>query len=158
MRNQKGFSLIELLLVVTIIGIILSISIPSFLASRRASNEASAQSSLRTIFSAQVSYQATSASGAFASDLTTLANAKIIDPLLGSGTKSGYSFLVVDQSGSGLTAVFGCYGIPANTSGIGATGSRRYGLTEAGVLRGDTAITTTPDTRSLINEMAAFNN
>jgi type IV pilus assembly protein PilA len=138
MRNkQKGFSLIELLIVVAIILIIAAIAIPNLLRSKMAANEASAVGSLRTINTAAVQFSINY--GNFPTKLDDLGPASspsstaadLIDSALVTGSKSGYLFTYTGDSSSGYQK----YTITGEPKSAGVTGQRYFFTDQSGVIR-----------------------
>jgi prepilin-type N-terminal cleavage/methylation domain-containing protein len=142
-NKQKGFSLIELLIVVAIILIIAAIAIPNLLRSKMSANESSAVATLRTLNTSAVSYSTTygnyppslASLGPVASGTApTSTTADLVDSVLGQdpATKSGYTF-VYAGSGSPVSS----YTITATPLNVGTTGQRGFFTNQSGVIRAD---------------------
>jgi type IV pilus assembly protein PilA len=130
-KGQKGFSLVELLIVVAIIGIISAIALPNLMASRRAANEANAISAMRTLSTAQVNYWFTFGGGSYGS-LEQLSNERVIDSKLANATdaanaRSGYIYGMRILN-SGASYVAGSAPVTAST------GSRNFSCDQPGVI------------------------
>jgi type IV pilus assembly protein PilA len=143
-HRAGGFSLIEILIVITVILVIAGIAIPQLLRSKMIANESAAASALRSICTVQVSYESTFNLG-FAPNLASLgppppgnlptaSNADLIDSVLASGIRNGYSFVYVpiDTGGTGKPDAFT---VNANPVSPGQTGEKYFYVDQTNVIR-----------------------
>ncbi|MGI9101101.1 MAG: prepilin-type N-terminal cleavage/methylation domain-containing protein [Terriglobales bacterium] len=141
MRREKGFSLIELLIVVAIILIIAAIAIPNMMRARMQANEASAVASVRTISTAETTYASTYPNVGYTCTLGELGPpasgvamsstaAGILDNVLASGVKAGYTFNLQGCSGTPVAQ----YTSTAAPVTVGGTGQRAFCSATPGVI------------------------
>jgi prepilin-type N-terminal cleavage/methylation domain-containing protein len=141
--KNKGFSLIELLIVVTIILIIAAIAIPNLVKNKIVANEAAAVETLRTLNGSMLLYA--NSYGGFPHALSEMgpassgtaassAAADLIDSLLAAGVKSGYRFSYVAGSTDPSSRVVS-YSITATPVTVGSTGQRSFFTDESGTIR-----------------------
>ena len=150
--KKRGFSLIELLIVIAIILIIAAIAIPNLLRSRIAADEASAVGSLRTLNTAEITYNTTYPNVGFACSLSVMgppasstaassSAAGLIDSNLSGGVKSGYSFVFLTSTCVPANGVNTTYDIGARPVSPGVTGGRYFCSDVSGVIQYNAATT-----------------
>jgi type IV pilus assembly protein PilA len=143
MKNQRGFSLIELLIVVAIILIISAIAIPSYMRARMQANEASAVSSLRMINTAAITYASTYVDLGFPATLADMGGAVpctvsstsacLLDDSIAQGTKSGYALAWIGDGATPSVA----YTITGTPVVVGGSGQRMFCTDQTAVIHYD---------------------
>lgn len=128
-KNKKGFTLVEIMIVVAIIALLAAIAIPNLLRTRLQANESAAIAALKTVATAEISFN--SANGTYVGGTLAALGAATppyIDATLAAGAKQGYNFAITDLA----VGAFHCSATPIT---IAVTGARDFCVTEDGVVR-----------------------
>lgn len=126
-KRNKGFTLVEIMIVVAIIALLAAIAIPNLLRTRIQANEAAAIASLKTIATAEISYNSANATYVILATLDD-PTPPYIDSTLAAGAKNGYTFATTDIAAN----TFHCSGVPTVA---GVSGVRSFCVTEDGVVK-----------------------
>ena len=131
MRSKKGFTLVEIMIVVAIIVLLAAIAIPNLLRARLSANEATAIAAMRTLSTAMETFRAAQTPPSYPAALTSLnaSDPPYIDNVLASTNKSGYTFTYVQGTGGNT------YTVTAAPQSPNVTGVRQFFVDQSGVVR-----------------------
>ncbi len=151
-KRQQGFTLMELLIVMSIMIILMLIAIPNFISMKAQADETSAIQSLRAIYQAQIQYQTNFPANGFACSLSNLGgspsagppsptNAQVLQGDLASGQKSGYTFAIVNCNKVTVNNQdqYTSYEATAVPQSVGKSGHRGFCIDPAGEIKADMA-------------------
>ena len=143
--SNRGFSLVELLIVLLIIGIIAQMAIPHLMQSKLAANEASAITTVRSVLNAETLYVTTAGAGRYG-DMSALVSGMLVDTVVGSTTKDGYVFSI--SLGAGNIS----FSLGARPTGYNTSGIRSFFADETAVIRYTTANSAATSSSSPLGE------
>ena len=151
-RRQRGFTLMELLIVMSIMIILMLIAIPNFISMKASANETSAMQSLRAIYQAQIQYQTSFPANGFACSLPALGGnassgppspqaAQVLQGELAAGQKSGYTFNIVNCTKVTVNNqdMYTSYEVTAVPQAVGKSGHKGFCIDQAGEIQADLA-------------------
>ncbi len=130
--GQKGFTLVEILIVIAVLGLLVTIALPALLRNRIIANESAAKSNLQTFAGAMESYRSAQAAPAYPTDMDDLTSAipPYLDTTWGTGTtltKSGYDLTYVRTDGT-------IYALIAEPDQVNVTGNNSFCVDETGLI------------------------
>ena len=149
-KRQRGFTLMELLIVMSIMIILMLIAIPNFISMKASANETSAMQSLRAIYQAQIQYQTSFPANGFACSLAALGGnasagppsptaAQVLQGELSQGQKSGYTFNIVNCTKVTVNNqdMYTSYEVTAVPQAVGKSGHKGFCIDQAGEIKAD---------------------